>query len=55
MKNFVATFIRIGAAFNANNKEEMCISALTKKAAERKARIIAGQFGFKFESIYAVK
>ena len=55
MKNFVATFTRTNAAFNANNHEEMCISAPTKKAAERKARIIAGQFSFKFKGIYAVK
>lgn len=56
MKNFVAIFTRTNAAFNANNIEEMCISATSKKAAERKARIIAAQFGcFKFENIYAVK
>ena len=54
MKQYIATFRVLNAAFNTNDIETMWISASTKAHAIEKARFYANEYGNKFISIRAV-
>jgi hypothetical protein len=55
MKQYIATFRVLNAAFNTNDIETMWISASTKAHATEKAKFYANEYGNKFISIRAVK
>ena len=54
MKQYIATFRVLNAAFNTNDIETMWISASTKAHAIEKAKFYANEYGNKFISIRAV-
>ena len=54
MKQYIATFRVLNAAFNTNDIETMWISASTKAHATEKAKFYANEYGNKFISIRAV-
>jgi hypothetical protein len=55
MKQYIATFRILNAAFNSNDIETIWISAANRKEAENRARFLARQDGDKFISIRMVK
>jgi len=55
MKNYVATFEKKNVGFNANNVEQIWLSAHTRKDAERKARELAKDSNMRYLSIYTIK
>ena len=55
MKNYVATFEKKNVGFNANNVEQIWLSAQTRKDAELKARQLAKHSNMRYLSIYTVK
>jgi hypothetical protein len=54
MKQYIATFRVLNAAFNANDIETMWISASSIKHATEKAKSYASEYNNKFISIRAV-
>jgi hypothetical protein len=54
MKQYIATFRILNAAFNAKDTKYLWISASTIKDATDKAKFYANEYGNKFISIRAV-